>query len=272
MGGMARGEDASTMTIQLIKDWFTNIQNDSYYYMNPRGLEEELSKKLNEISYKVSQHYKTMGLSGGTTFCAAIVGRSQTLVANVGDSRAYMFKGGHLEQVTKDDSLAQSLFDKKIIKEKDDMRFLNGSNQIGKCIGIPDKDCTPTYHLLDNKDYSVLLLASDGLTDCLSDKQVAEQINKPIKIICPTTDRVKLGQELAQSLVNKALTNQSIRPPKPGEVLVEERGTDGKIYQYYEQRGREGSYRYKRGIPPGIDNITLDLVINPDQLDKEGER
>jgi serine/threonine protein phosphatase PrpC len=47
----------------------------------------------------------------GTTFTAAAIEGETLTVANIGDSRSYVFRGGELRQLTRDDSLVQELID-----------------------------------------------------------------------------------------------------------------------------------------------------------------
>ena len=51
-----------------------------------------------------------------------------------------------------------------------------------------------------NKDYDMLLLFSDGVTDCISDEDMA--------VVCRTTDK----KALARRIVEKALKNDTFIP------------------------------------------------------------
>ena len=120
-------------------------------------MKEDKKEKVRE--YKIDH---------GTTFCGAIVGKDKTLLANVGDSRAYIFKDGKLTQVTKDDSKVQVLYDEGKISSKEEMRFNRDSNQINKVLGFPGYD-EPTFTVLDNQEYDSLMIVSDGVSDYLSE-------------------------------------------------------------------------------------------------------
>ncbi len=141
------------------------------------------------------------------------MGKDKTLLANVGDSRAYIYKDRKLTQVTKDDSKVQMLYDRGEITSKEDMRFNRVSNQIYKALGFPGHD-EPTFSVLENSKYDTLMLLSDGVSDFLSEHD--------IKIICDKTPR----EELAKALIKAANYKKSRGPGKPGYYDVRNGGDD----------------------------------------------
>lgn len=55
----------------------------------------------------------------GTTLIAAIINSNNLIVANVGDSRAYVFREDTLHQLTVDNSYVQELVKQGVIKSED---------------------------------------------------------------------------------------------------------------------------------------------------------
>src|SRR4029079_13175178 len=51
----------------------------------------------------------------GTTATAVLLAGDQMALLNVGDSRAYLQRGGHLTQLTKDDTFVQTLVDQGLL-------------------------------------------------------------------------------------------------------------------------------------------------------------
>jgi len=141
------------------------------------------------------------------------VGKDKTLLANVGDSRAYIYKDGEIDQVTKDDSKVQILYDRGEISSKEEMRFNRASNQINKVLGFPGHD-EPTFTVLDNQEYDSLMIVSDGISDYLSEDD--------IKIICKKTPR----EELAKALAKAANYKRSKGIDKPGYYKERRGGGD----------------------------------------------
>src|SRR5215210_7263803 len=106
MGGAAAGEIASQMAVTTMRETLLE---------NPPGLDlsEHLRKaaeKANEKIWNMSQ--ENADLTGmGATLTAALVHGTSVYIAQVGDSRAYLIRSGHIRQLTKDQSLAQMLID-----------------------------------------------------------------------------------------------------------------------------------------------------------------
>lgn len=195
MGGGIEGEDASHTVVTEISKWFDNIQEQCY--QNTNKLKELLDFEIQRISRQIN--LKHNGKSGAT-IVAAIIGKDDTLIANVGDSRAYAVKGQDLVQITRDQSQVQILHNLGIIKQKDDMRFHTSSNIVQQILGVGK--VKPQFTTLKNNEYDKLLLFSDGVTDCLSDDQ--------IKVITQRSDRKKVTEEI----VKGAIENTSYLRPE----------------------------------------------------------
>lgn len=106
----------------------------------------------------------------GATLVLAVVRNGKALLANIGDSRAYLLRKGAIEQVTKDHSVVQYLIDAgEISKTEGDEHPLRG--QLLKCIGMQGQ-AHPDCFLLELKPKDKLLLCSDGLTDMLTDETI----------------------------------------------------------------------------------------------------
>lgn len=186
MGGHNMGEVASQFTIVNIMKWFENIDPNYFYY------EDQLSTEFEKAVYNtsVSLYNQYGNFNCGATFTGALVGQNKTVIANIGDSRAYTVTGGEVYQVTEDQSVVQQLYNKGEIRNRDDMRFHSKSNVISCCMGMSDP-VYPDMEVIPN-NYEMLMLFSDGVTDCLSDKQ--------IKILANTSSR----DETATNIVNMA--------------------------------------------------------------------
>ena len=138
---------------------------------------------------------------GGTTLVCAIVGKDDTLIANIGDSRAYYTKNGKIEQISREDTYVQEELEKGKLPSKEATRFHKESNALTQCIGMPRKKLLDAHvTTINNKNYDMLLLFSDGVTDCLSDEDIA--------VVCRNTDK----KELAKKIVDKAIRHDSIEP------------------------------------------------------------
>ena len=223
------GEVASNAVINKLKEWFENLSEEekACYYTGVGGLEESLKDKIS-IDTQIEVEFKTDCLGGSTIVCA-IVGQNDTLIANLGDSRAYIVKGKELKQITTDDSIVQEKLEQGEIPYKEAMRFHEEAAKLTQAIGMSRRDLKyPHIEVLDNKDYDMLLLFSDGVTDCLSEDEIA--------IICRNTDKARL----AKKIVERAIEHDSIAPEE--------------LYNMY--------------IPGGKDNTTA-AVYTPEKDEEE---
>ena len=162
-------------------------------------LKEDLLKQINE-SIIPSVKDKTLN-GGGSTLVCAIVGKNDTMVLNVGDSRAYIAKDGDLKQISREDTMTQQKLELGMLPNKDIARFDPQSSRILQSIGIDDGHLPEPYVvILDNDSYDLLILLSDGVSDCLSDEDLIA--------VCKTTNR----KELAKRFVTVAVGHDSILP------------------------------------------------------------
>lgn len=133
--------------------------------------------------------------SGTTVVVASVLDEGagpSWLVANLGDSRAYVLSGGRLRQVTTDHSVVQELVDSGQITPEEAAthpersvitRALGGSTRV-----------EPDYFTLPVAEVDRLLLCSDGITGMLDDDDVAEVLRE-----------VGDPQEAADLLVRRAV-------------------------------------------------------------------
>ena len=198
MGGGQYGEEASHKVITELKKWFEEIEIDPNK-VDTSTLRMSMAEKIKEISAKVIAEF---GNNCGATLTGAIIGNKDAVVVNVGDSRTYLVKDGNLRQVTVDHSDAQKMYEKRFKymypgMTPDEMRFWAYSNVINKCIGSDVAKSVPDFFHLNKEDFDRLILCSDGVSDCLSYKQIS------------TFAKMYSGEKLATGLVNGALTNDS---------------------------------------------------------------
>lgn len=93
MGGYASGEVASELAVETIQT--------RYYAADPSEPQAALRNAFREANERV---YREGGGKMGTTGVAALFRDNVVLLANVGDSRAYVLRGGAVRQLTQDHS------------------------------------------------------------------------------------------------------------------------------------------------------------------------
>ena len=110
----------------------------------------------------------------GTTLVAALVQGEQATILNVGDSRAYLFDGTRLHQLTEDHSYVEEMRRQGRITEAD-ARTHPQKNLITRAVGV---EPTVEGDLFEARlgENEVLLLCSDGLTGMAEDEKIADTL------------------------------------------------------------------------------------------------
>ena len=166
MGGYNAGEVASVMAVELIT---TSVQHGPSADESLSVAQCELTDALhmaNTAIYAAAQ--STPGYSGmGTTVVVALVLAREVLIAHLGDSRAYAWRAGRLQRLTRDHSLVQQDIDAGLLSEAD-ARTSRYGHLVTRALGVmPQVEPELSHWLLEQGDR--ILLCSDGLTDMLSD-------------------------------------------------------------------------------------------------------
>lgn len=172
MGGHAAGEVASEMATRIIAE----------EYRPARGMsDDELMSQMigairaaNDAIFRrtLSEHDKR-GM--GTTVTALHLLPRRYLIGQVGDSRAYLLRGGVLTQVTKDHSYVQEQVDIGRLTPEE-ARVHPYANVITRCVGS-SSDVVPDLFFGVLEPGDLLLLASDGLTGMLDDEDVRQIVS-----------------------------------------------------------------------------------------------
>ncbi len=157
-----------------------------------RRVEDALRAACGEASAAVFEMGEREGLRGtATTVVAALVGDGLAWIAHVGDSRAYLLRGGRLHRITEDHTLVNEMVSRGVMSPEQ-AAASRRRNVITRALGAaPDvlADVVEVEILPGDR----LLLCSDGLSDCAS----AEAIRAGLVVPDP--------EAAADALVNAAL-------------------------------------------------------------------
>jgi len=165
MGGLNRGEVASRTVVDTVAE---GVQAGL-------GLADGLRLSHRRV-------YDMAGPSAeermGATAVAILVGDGRAHVAWVGDSRAYLWSDGRLQQITKDHSFVQELVDLGVINADEAVAHPNRS-VITRAIGVREV----AQVQVDETDVPLqpgdrLLLCTDGLSGFLGEAAIAEELAK----------------------------------------------------------------------------------------------
>jgi PPM family protein phosphatase len=164
MGGAQAGEVASKIAVDTFE---RGLPDDGSTEERLAACVQVANKQIYERSR--SEH-ESAGM--GTTLTAAYLDDAGVSIAHVGDSRAYLFRGGKLQRLTRDHSLVGELVRQGKLTEEQAEEHPQRSI-ITRALGPePTVDVdTSTYPA---RAGDVLLLCSDGLTSMISEERIAE--------------------------------------------------------------------------------------------------
>lgn len=165
MGGADNGEDASFSAVHMLEGLKPNL----------KALLDEnvLTDTLRRMSDTVNDAATEKGLRSGTTLAMLLVDGNTAQVSNVGDSRVYRFRQGHLEQISKDHSKVQRMIDMGLITPEQ-ARTDPERHKISQYLGMPKEiRCSP--YIVSNIPLApgdVYVICSDGLCDMVEDREI----------------------------------------------------------------------------------------------------
>jgi protein phosphatase len=171
MGGHNAGEVASALAVSTVR---------SGARMGIRTADQfrELVQQANTAIYTASLDDSTQSGMGTTlTGVAVIPGEEpRILIANVGDSRTYLFRSGALTRLSVDHSYVQELVNEGIITPEE-ARVHPRRNIVTRAMGIDRSVQVDVFsHLVRTGDR--LVLCSDGLVDEVADIDIARVLTE----------------------------------------------------------------------------------------------
>lgn len=173
MGGHRGGEIASSIAINVIARRFSETTSI--------GTKEEaiswiqnIVGEANKAIYKYTkEHPESEGM--GTTVVLAILTNNYLLFGNIGDSSGYVIKNKKLHKITTDHTLVNLLVKSGELtaeEAKDHPR----KNVLMRALGAMQDVEMDVFDITD--EVEGILLCSDGLTNMLSDEQIAKVLNE----------------------------------------------------------------------------------------------
>ena len=176
MGGAAAGERASALAVESVEAF---VLNTLKWFLHLSGHDEvallaELRQSLERADRTVIERARSNAAfhGMGTTLTMAYSVATDLYIVHAGDSRAYLFRDGELEQLTSDHTFVQALIDGGSISHEDAKRH-NRRNIVTNVIGGPREGVFAEIHKLALIDGDTLLFCTDGLTEPVSDDAIA---------------------------------------------------------------------------------------------------
>jgi len=171
MGGAACGEVASALTIETVLAQVRELGPD----LTPEELLKEAIRQSNRrVREAVEGRQDCKGM--GSTVVLALWRDSRLWIANVGDSRAYLYRDGKLKQLSYDQNIANELRNGMGMSDDEISRYPHRNvltMAIGAVAEVMVRTCAEELQPGD-----MILLCSDGLYGPVGDGLIAEMISR----------------------------------------------------------------------------------------------
>ncbi|KAL3733152.1 hypothetical protein ACJRO7_022644 [Eucalyptus globulus] len=189
----------------LQKHLFSNILKEEEFWVNPN---RSISKAYERTDQAILSNSSGLGRGGSTAVTVILINGQQLLVANVGDSRAVLSRGGRALQMSIDHepSTERGSIEHRggfVSNMPGDVPRVNGQLAVSRAFG----DRSLKLHLRSDPDIrtinvevnmDVLILASDGLWKVVSNQEAVD-----------IAGRIKDPEKAAKELTAEALRRDS---------------------------------------------------------------
>ncbi len=187
VGGHTGGEVASALAVETVREVIAHPKAGQF---KPK---EVLYQAYEEASHRIfdraAQEVRLNGM--GTTMVMGYYRDTKMYVANVGDSRCYLYRKPYLWQMTEDHSLINEQIRLGMMSEEQARKQL-GKNVITRSVGF-ERDVFPDIIEREVSAGDTFLFCSDGLSGMVNDGDMAKILNNTSP------------EKLTQAMVEKAL-------------------------------------------------------------------
>jgi PPM family protein phosphatase len=176
MGGALAGEVASHHAIECVRDRMLELQASPTYARIPFHERLRLSIELANLYIHQMSLRRSEYAGMGATFTAAGFFGTTAYFGQVGDSRAYLIRGGKAQKVTRDQSLVEQLVEAGHITEEEAERHTY-KNVILQALGA-SPSVNVVVDRVEMRDLDIILLCSDGLTSKVKQDEMVRLIDQ----------------------------------------------------------------------------------------------
>jgi protein phosphatase len=182
MGGHQAGEVASKMAVRIISTTLLDKFREAKGVSSPSLFIKQAIEKANaEIHARA--HSNPQLSSMGTTVTLGLRLDNTLYLGHVGDSRAYLIRGGRIKQLTEDHSVVAQLLKAGMITPEE-AKTHPDQGKIFRCLGTSEQVAIDTYSQSGKKDNLILqngdslVFCTDGLTGHVSDDEILDCVQK----------------------------------------------------------------------------------------------
>jgi len=171
VGGADAGEVASQYAAERTVEHFVNDTRSSDWGMRLRDAMRAANTDLRQFVADRNDHSRM-----ATTMVATVFAEGSAHIANVGDSRAYLWREGEFNQITKDQSLVAKLLEEGAITEEE-AAVHPRKNVILYSLGSEKEPQIDVYRQTMQPG-DIVMLCSDGLTRHVADEELATIVSR----------------------------------------------------------------------------------------------
>jgi protein phosphatase len=177
MGGAVAGEVASSNALcKFVElavstpDWIMKINRPEHFDTVAQRMATRFQAVDSALRKQGEQDISLRGM--GTTLTLAVSLGADVLIGHIGDSRAYLFHDGELQQLTRDHTLAQSMIDAGLAQSED--KTLSAMRRVlTAALGSTGERKSAELQRVRLSHADQILLCSDGLTEMINETEIA---------------------------------------------------------------------------------------------------
>lgn len=196
MGGPSAGEIASQIAIEKVSEYLLEHQTEDM----------DAEELLREAVHVANQHIYLTGKNNpayfgmGTTIVCALLQPQSLHIAHVGDSRAYLYHAGILEQITADHSLVAELVRRGQLTE-DEAKHHPQRHLVTRSLGAEEHHY-PDVRTLSWATGDTLLLCTDGLFNLVEENELLQAMEEASKLV-DSKDLDDIATQLIQTALSR---------------------------------------------------------------------
>ncbi|MCW9015176.1 MAG: Stp1/IreP family PP2C-type Ser/Thr phosphatase [Gammaproteobacteria bacterium] len=179
VGGHAGGEIASRLAVDEVEEFLRKavLQATSGGGYSDQWLEQTLGHAIAAANSKIikQQQHDEKVAEMATTIVSVLMKDDKIALSYLGDSRCYLWQDNRVKLLTKDHTIAQQLLDEGAISRQQ-YSASPYHHVINQALGLKE-EVEPEVTCLTAQPNDTYLLCSDGLTNCLNDRQIAKLLD-----------------------------------------------------------------------------------------------
>ena len=181
IGGARGGRRASRLVVETVTRYVLDTMH--WFFTLKDGEEADL---VEELQAALTACQKAVGAAAtafpeqgqmGTTLTLAYILWPRGYVIHVGDSRAYLYRGDQLQQITRDQTVAQRMVDEGVLTAET-AEGTRWAHMLSSCISARPESLNVSIYRISLQAGDTLLLCTDGLAKPVAEAVIAGHLAK----------------------------------------------------------------------------------------------